>query len=89
MVKYAYQESPHSENTASPRSEKEERKREHVIIRISILNKTPQTINENENPWDYHLGMVSGKTFCHWGFKPGSRVHQPKELLPIHNKWFS
>jgi hypothetical protein len=27
-VKYAYQESPHSENTASPRSKKEERERE-------------------------------------------------------------
>jgi hypothetical protein len=35
-VKYAYQESPHSENTASPRSEKEEREREHVYIRILI-----------------------------------------------------
>jgi hypothetical protein len=31
-VKYAYQELPHSENTASPRSEKEEREREHVYI---------------------------------------------------------
>jgi hypothetical protein len=30
------QESPHSENTASPRSEKEEREREHVYIRILI-----------------------------------------------------
>jgi hypothetical protein len=27
---YAYQESPHSKNTASPRSEKEERKRERA-----------------------------------------------------------
>ncbi len=35
-MKYAYQESPHSENTASPRSEKEEREREHVYIRILI-----------------------------------------------------
>jgi hypothetical protein len=35
-VKYAYQESPHSENTASPRNEKEERQREHVYIRIFI-----------------------------------------------------
>jgi hypothetical protein len=35
-VKYAYQESPHSENTASPRSEKEEREREHVYVRILI-----------------------------------------------------
>jgi hypothetical protein len=33
-VKYAYQESPHSENTASPLSEKEEREREHVYIKI-------------------------------------------------------
>jgi hypothetical protein len=45
-VKCAYQESPHSENTAFPRSEKEDRKREHVFIRISISKKTPQTINE-------------------------------------------
>jgi hypothetical protein len=35
-VKYAYQELPHSENTASPRNEKEERVREHVYIRILI-----------------------------------------------------
>jgi hypothetical protein len=35
-VKYAYQESPHSENTASPRSEKEERERERVYIRTLI-----------------------------------------------------
>jgi hypothetical protein len=53
-VKYAYQESPHSENTASPRSEKVERKREHVFIRISISNKTPQTINEK-----YSLGVTA------------------------------
>jgi hypothetical protein len=48
-VKYAYQELPHSENTASPCSEKEERERKHVHIRILISNKTPQT-NEKENP---------------------------------------
>jgi hypothetical protein len=46
-VKYAHQESPQSENT--------EREREHVFIRISISNKTPQTINEREllglSPW--------------------------------------
>jgi hypothetical protein len=59
-VKYAYQESPHSENTASPRSLEVERKREHGFIRISISNKEPQTINENENPWGYRLGTVSG-----------------------------
>jgi hypothetical protein len=57
-VKYAYQESPHSKNTASPRCEKEERKREHVFIRISISNKTPQTINEKEKPWGYRIGTV-------------------------------
>jgi hypothetical protein len=45
-VKYAHKESPHSENTASPCSKKEEREREHVFRRISISNKTPQTINE-------------------------------------------
>jgi hypothetical protein len=37
---------------------------------------TPQTINEKENPWGYRFGTVSGKTICHWGFKPDSRVHQ-------------
>jgi hypothetical protein len=48
-VKYAYQESPHSENTASRSSEKEEKKRKQVFIRISVSNKTPQTLNEKEN----------------------------------------
>jgi hypothetical protein len=43
-VKYAYQESPHSENTVCPRSEKEKREREHAFIRILISNKTSQTI---------------------------------------------
>jgi hypothetical protein len=76
-VKYAYQESSHSENTASPRSERVERKREQVFIKISISNQTPQTINEKENPWGYSLGTISGKTFCHWGFKIDSRVPQP------------
>jgi hypothetical protein len=71
------QESPYSENTTSRPSEIEEREREHVFIRISISNKTPQTINEKENPWGYCLGTVSGKTSCHWRFKPGSWVHQP------------
>jgi hypothetical protein len=40
-VKYAYQELPHSENTASTRSEKEEREREHLYIRILISKRTP------------------------------------------------
>jgi hypothetical protein len=35
-VKYACQESPHSENTASPQCEKEEREREHVFIKILL-----------------------------------------------------
>jgi hypothetical protein len=68
-VKYAYQESPHSENTASPRSEKEG-KRACVYKNINF-KRTPQTINEKENPWGYRLGTVSGKTICHWGLKPG------------------
>jgi hypothetical protein len=62
-----YQESPHSENTACPRSKKEERERERVFIRLLISNKTPQTINEKENSWRYRLGTVSGKTICHRG----------------------
>jgi hypothetical protein len=49
-VKYVYQELPHSENTTSPRSEEEEREREHVYIRIIISKRTPQTIYEKENP---------------------------------------
>jgi hypothetical protein len=32
----------HTQKTASPRSKKEEREREHVFIRISISNKTPK-----------------------------------------------
>jgi hypothetical protein len=44
-VKYADQESPHSENTASQRSEKEGRKREHVFIRISVTNIVGIIIN--------------------------------------------
>ncbi len=67
-VKYAYHESPFSVNTASSSSQKVDRKREHGFIRIPISNKTPQTINEEENPWGYRLETVSGKTICHWGF---------------------
>jgi hypothetical protein len=32
---------------------------------------------QSENPRGYRLGTVSGKTNCHWGLKPDSRVHQP------------
>jgi predicted solute-binding protein len=35
-VKYAYQESSHSENTASQRSEIEEREREHVFRSVWV-----------------------------------------------------
>ena len=66
-MKYAYQESPHPENTAFPCSEKEKREREHVFIRILISNKTPQPINEKETNWGHRLATVSGKTICHWG----------------------
>jgi hypothetical protein len=48
-----------------------------MFIRILISNKTSPIFNEKENPWGYRLGTVSGKTICHWGFKPGSMVHQP------------
>jgi hypothetical protein len=49
----------HTQKTQPPsRSEEEEREREHVYIRILISNKTPQTINEQENPWGYRLGTA-------------------------------
>jgi hypothetical protein len=48
-LKYACQQSPHSENTASPRSENEKTGRGHVFITILISSKTPQTMNEKEN----------------------------------------
>ena len=54
-----------------------EGKRACVYNNNNNFKRTPQTINEKENPWGYRLGTVSGKTICHWGFKPGSRVHQP------------
>jgi hypothetical protein len=51
-VKYAYQESPHSEkHSLTNKSE-----REHVFVRILMSNKTPLTIKEKENPWCYRLG---------------------------------
>jgi hypothetical protein len=48
-IKYAYQELPYPENTAFPRSQKVERKREHMFIRRSISNKTPHKISEKED----------------------------------------
>jgi hypothetical protein len=64
-VKYPYHGLPHPENTAFPRSQNIEKKREHEFIRRSISNKTPQTINEKENLLGYHLGTVSSKSICH------------------------
>jgi hypothetical protein len=37
-------------HTQKTRSEKVEGKREHMLIRIIISNKTPQTINEIKEP---------------------------------------
>jgi hypothetical protein len=65
----------HTQKTQPPHAGKK-KKREHVFIRRFISNKTPQTINERVNLWGYRIGTVSGKTILHWGFKPGSRVHQ-------------
>jgi hypothetical protein len=68
----------HNQKKASPRSQKVERTREHAFIHKRISFKlTSQTIHEKENHWGYRLGTVSSKIVCHWGFKPGSRVHQP------------
>jgi hypothetical protein len=68
----------HTQKTQPPQAAKQRREeREHVYIRILISKRTPQTNNEKENNWGYRLRTVSGKTICHWWFKPGSRVHQP------------
>jgi hypothetical protein len=37
-VKYAYQEMPHSEDTDSPHSQEEERKRESMVYKITNFN---------------------------------------------------
>jgi hypothetical protein len=83
-VKYAYQELQHSEDTASPHSQEEEKERERkraCLIKRSVSKQTPQTINKIENPRGYRLGTVRGKTICHWGFKAGSSVHQHHTCL--------
>jgi hypothetical protein len=70
----------HTQKTQPPHAAKKKRgrEREHMIYIMYVnSNRTPQTINKEENLWGYRLGTVSGKTNCHWGFKPGSRVHQP------------
>jgi hypothetical protein len=48
-----------------------------MVLQKSVSKWTPQTNNGSENQRGYRLGTVGGKTNCHWGFKPGSRVHQP------------
>jgi ribosomal protein L34 len=55
-VKYAYQEPPHPENTASPSSRNVDRKREHGFIRAQISKTTPQTINEKVGLLEYRPG---------------------------------
>jgi hypothetical protein len=89
-VKYAYQESPNSENTASPSSQTVERKREHGFIRISISNKTPQTINEKEDLWCYCLGTVSVKKICRCWFNQSSRHRfaKPSYLFDKFHSYF-
>jgi hypothetical protein len=68
-------ESPLTKHSLHTQRKRREEKRPCCYKYVNS-NKTPQTINEKENPWGYRLGTVSGKTNCHWGFKPGSRVHQ-------------
>jgi hypothetical protein len=41
----------HTQKTQPLHAAKTERKREHVFIRISISNKTPQTIKEKREPF--------------------------------------
>jgi hypothetical protein len=47
-VKYAYQEMPRSEDTASRHSQEEEREREResIVHKMTISKQTPQTINK-------------------------------------------
>ncbi len=75
-MKYAYHEWPHAANTASPHSQEEERKREHGLLNDQFQIRHHTQSSKNENLWGCRLGTVNGKTICHWGFKPGSRVHQ-------------
>jgi hypothetical protein len=79
--KKAYHEWPHPADTASPHSQKVERRRQHGYTIIIFKNKTPQTINKNENLRGYRLVKVSCNTICHWGFKPGSKEHQSHTCL--------
>jgi hypothetical protein len=64
------QELPHPENTASPRSHKVDRKREHMFIR-SISNKTP------EIPKKRILGITALEQSMAEQFKSGSRIYLP------------
>ncbi len=81
-----------TQKTQLPNTDKKKRKREKKrergryrerasLIKWSVSKQTPQTINKIENPRGYRLGTVSGKTICHWGFKPGSRA--PTSLLSL------
>jgi hypothetical protein len=63
-VKYAYQELPHSEDTASPHSQEEDKERENMV---SISKQTPQTINKTENPRVTTLERSVAKQFATGG----------------------
>jgi hypothetical protein len=39
-----------------PTQRKNREEKRYVFIRILVSYKTPQTINEKENPWGYRLG---------------------------------
>jgi hypothetical protein len=42
-----------TQKTQSPHAAKSREKRENGIIKITISNKTPKTINEKENLWGF------------------------------------
>jgi hypothetical protein len=73
----AYQEWPHPEDTDLPQHSARHQRGQENMGNKMINFKIDTTNNENENPKGCRLGTVSGKTICHWGFPPGSRVHQP------------
>jgi hypothetical protein len=66
-VKYAYQELPNSNNTASPRSEKEERERVHVYIRILISEGHHKQLTIKRTLGVTALERSVAKQFATWG----------------------
>jgi hypothetical protein len=63
----------HKQKTQPPHAAKKLRKREHVFLRISISNKTPQTINEKREP----LGLPRWNGQWQNNLPVGFRLHQP------------